>query len=166
MKAPATRPNGHAGASFTALEQALAPTKTAQQRGRMARTKGQSGELELTKILRELTGHDVRRRVRQHRGDGDLEGLPFWSVEVKRHATVSPGKLRAWWGQAVDQSRSSQTLPVLFFRGDRAEWLCCWNADLHRKPMPKPLCSDFESTLTGTPETWWALCRGMTNRRP
>ena len=140
--------------------------KSPQARGRMARSKGQSGELEVVKILRDLTGHDVRRKVRQHAGDGDLEGLPFWSVEIKRHATVTPFKLWEWWGQAVDQARASKSLPVLIYRGDRAEWRCVWNADLHASPMPQPLCSDYEATLTAAPETWWALCRDMTNRRP
>lgn len=151
---------------MAALAQSLAPSKTAQQRGRGSRTKGQSGEREVAAIIRELTGHDVRRRVRQHQGDSDLEGLPFWCVEVKRHAAVTPFKLWQWWSQAVDQARASQSLPVLFYRGDRAEWRCVWNADLHRRPIPQPLNSAYEATVTGTPETWWALCKGMTNRRP
>lgn len=134
--------------------------------GAMSRTKGQTGEREVAAIIRDLTGHDVRRRVRQHQGDSDLEGLPFWCVEVKRHATVTPFKLWEWWSQTVEQARAAQCLPVLFYRGDRAEWRCVWNADLHRRPMPQPLCSDYEATVTGTPETWWALCKDMTNRRP
>ena len=52
----------------------------------MSRTKGAAGERELAAALRELTGWDIRRRVRQHDGDSDLEGVPGWSIEVKRLA--------------------------------------------------------------------------------
>ncbi len=40
----------------------------------MSRTKGQSGEREVSAIVRALTGWDVGCRVRQHGGDSDLEG--------------------------------------------------------------------------------------------
>jgi hypothetical protein len=42
----------------------------------MQRNKGKTGEREVAAIVRELTGWDVRRRVRQHDGDSDLEGVP------------------------------------------------------------------------------------------
>ncbi|NZA00578.1 hypothetical protein H0I39_00080 [Ottowia beijingensis] len=58
--------------------------------GAMSRTKGKVGEREIAALLAELTGCDVRRRVRQHDGDSDLEGLPGWCVEVKRHARAAP----------------------------------------------------------------------------
>ena len=60
----------------------------------MSRTKGQAGEREVAAIIRELTGHDVRRHVRQHAGDADLAGLPGWSVECKRYRAVTPGLMR------------------------------------------------------------------------
>ena len=46
----------------------------------MSRNKGLSGEREVAGLLRDLLGYDVRRRVRQHGGDADLEGVPLWSL--------------------------------------------------------------------------------------
>lgn len=45
----------------------------------MQRNKGKAGERELTGLLRDLTGWDVQRRVRQHDGDSDLVGVPGWA---------------------------------------------------------------------------------------
>ena len=94
----------------------------------MQRNKGKAGEREIAAIVRDLTGWDVRRRVRQHDGDSDLEGVPGWSVEVKRHATAARGDIRAWWEQARRQANAGQ-VPVLFFRRDRDEWRAVWPID-------------------------------------
>ena len=158
MSAPASRPNGHARSASAALAQALTPTKTAQQRGRGSRTKGQTGEREVAAILKELTGRDVRRRVRQHDGDSDLEGVPGWSVEVKRHAAAPPGKLAEWWGQTLSQARDAQALPVLFYRADRAGWRCVWPAALHLPDRPAVTASILD-TLDADPLTWWRMTK-------
>lgn len=89
-------------------------------------TKGAVGEREIATIVRELTGWDVRRRVRQHDGDSDLEGVPGWSVEVKRHRSASRGDIAAWWHQTVNQAERAAALPVLFFRVDRDAWRAVW----------------------------------------
>ena len=62
--------------------------------GGLSRSKGQRGEREVAALLSELTGHDVRRRVRNHAGDSDLQGLPGWEIEVKFYAAVTPGLVR------------------------------------------------------------------------
>jgi len=158
MKAAPSRPNGHTSRPLAALVQALAPDPTAQQRGRGSRTKGQTGEREVAAIIRELTGHDVRRRVRQHQGDSDLEGLPGWSVEVKRHANTPPGKLAEWWAQTITQARDAQALPVLFYRADRAGWRCVWPAALHLPKRPA-ISAIFNDCLVSDPLTWWLMVR-------
>ena len=43
-----------------------------------SRNKGKVGERELANLLSELTGWPVTRRVRQHAGDHDLEGIVGW----------------------------------------------------------------------------------------
>lgn len=123
----------------------------------MQRTKGQSGERELAALLSKLTGHDVRRRVRQHDGDSDLDGIPRWSIECKRHATATPGKVFDWWCQACDQARAAYLLPVLFYRADRGQWRAVWQADLHTGVSP--LRPDYFYTLEADPETWWQMVR-------
>jgi hypothetical protein len=72
--------------------------------GAMSRTKGKAGEREIAALIRDLTGWDVRRRVRQHDGDSDLMGVPGWSIEVKRHARATRADLASWWQQTVDQA--------------------------------------------------------------
>lgn len=127
----------------------------------MSRTKGQAGEREVAAIIRALTGHDVRRRVRQHLADADLAGLPGWSVECKRYRTVTPGLIAGWWAQTVSQAHHAHALPVLFYRADRAGWRCVWPADLHASPKTKAIRPGFEHTLNAEPSTWWALVRRL-----
>ena len=127
----------------------------------LSRNKGKTGERELAHLLADLTGHDVRRRVRQHDGDDDLVGVPGWSIEVKRYKAAPPAQVATWWAQAVAQSRSTNTLPVLFYRADRCGWRAVWPAGLHLNPRPQPLPPRFEDTLTSDPLTWWRLVRGL-----
>ena len=128
--------------------------------GTMSRTKGQTGEREVAAILKELTGKNVKRRVRQHDGDSDLEGLPGWSVEVKRHASTPPGKLAEWWAQTLSQARDAQALPVLFYRADRAGWRCVWPAALHIRER-LPVSGSLDDTLDADPLTWWRMVRHL-----
>jgi len=123
-----------------------------------SRTKGQAGERELAALLSELTGFDVRRRVRQHDGDSDLEGIPGWSIECKRHATAKPGHIYGmWWPQALEQASATKTLPVLFYRLDRGFWTAVWCADLHTGT--RPLRVDYQHTVHAEPATWWAMVK-------
>lgn len=54
----------------------------------MSNRKGKVGERELAGIIRDITGWPAQRRVRQNEGDSDIEGIPGWSVESKRHKTA------------------------------------------------------------------------------
>lgn len=127
----------------------------------LSRNKGKAGERELARLLADLTGHDVRRRVRQHDGDDDLVGVPGWSIEAKRYKNAPPALVAQWWAQAVEQSRSTNTLPVLFYRADRAGWRVVWPAGLHMTPRPSPLRPGIADTLTSAPLTWWRMVRGL-----
>lgn len=119
----------------------------------MQRTKGKAGEREVAALIREHTGFDVRRRVRQHEGDSDLEGIPGWSCEVKR---AKEARLSAWWLQACEQARKSRAKPVLFYRIDRRQWRAVW-----------PLClvvggeqwGGLEWTAETSVEGWAAVMR-------
>lgn len=119
----------------------------------MQRRKGQAGENEAAALIREHTGLDVRRRVRQHEGDSDLEGIPGWSVEIKR---AKRAELSAWWLQAVEQARRARAKPALFYRLDRGQWRVRW-----------PLCiliggegwGGLDWTCETTVEAWAAVMR-------
>jgi hypothetical protein len=90
----------------------------------------------------------VRRRVRQHDGDSDLEGIPGWCVEVKRHAQATRAHLRGWWQQATEQAGAHGLKPALFYRRDRDEWRAVWAAGG---------LLDYAATVESSPATWAAL---------
>ena len=122
-----------------------------------SRTKGKTGERELAALLSELTGFDVRRRVRQHDGDSDLEGIPGWSIECKRYGRATHAQIEGWWYQAVQQARATKTLPLLCYRVDRADWRAVWPAGVHLPHRPVPV--EYGNTLTADPATWWAMAQ-------
>lgn len=125
--------------------------------GNMQRTKGAGGEREIAGIVRDLTGWDVRRRVRQHDGDSDLEGVPGWSVEVKRHRAATRGDIARWWGQAVAQA--GDLLPVLFYRVDRDAWRAVWPVATALASGKAEIWRSYAWTADTTIEAWAAAAR-------
>jgi hypothetical protein len=126
----------------------------------MQRTKGQTGEREITGIVRDLTGWHVRRRVRNHAGDSDLEGVPGWSVEVKRHRAATRGDIGRWWRQAVAQA--GDLLPVLFYRLDRDSWRAVWPLAVTLVQQRSDYWRDYEWTADTAVDTWAAAARSVT----
>lgn len=127
---------------------------------RSQRSKGAGGEREIAAVVRDLTGWDVRRRVRQHDGDTDLVGVPGWACEVKRHATAQRGDIRAWWNQAVDQAgRVSGAVPVLFFRRDRDEWRAVWPIAATLAIQHADMWTQYEYATEGSVQAWAAVAR-------
>ena len=116
-------------------------TASPVQIGRKSRRKGRAGECEIAGILRDLLGVNAKRRVRQHDGDSDLEGLEGWSVEVKRAKTPA---IPAWWRQTVEQASAAQLRPVLFYRVDRREWRAIWPLQAALFPEIADICSLLE----------------------
>jgi Holliday junction resolvase len=115
--------------------------------GLMQRNKGKRGEREAAKILSEVTGHEVTRRVRQHDGDSDLLGLASYSIEVKIAKRVTAAIVDDWWEQTVAQADINH-IPVLMYRQDRQPWRCrWWGAAGH--------------WVEGTPSAWWAIAHGV-----
>lgn len=125
----------------------------------MQRTKGQAGEREIAALIRDLTGWDIRRRVRQFDGDDDLEGIPGWAPEVKRHKTASHGERAAWWRQAVEQARGR--LPVVFYRADRAGWRAVWPVAMQLHVQQAKYWEGYEWTADTTVEAWAAVAREL-----
>lgn len=122
----------------------------------MSRAKGAGGEREIAGIVRDLTGWDVRRRVRQHDGDSDLEGVPGWSVEVKRHRAATRGDIARWWAQTVAQA--GDLLPVLFYRLDRDAWRAVWPVAAAFDPKTE-IWRSYAWTADTTIEAWAAAAR-------
>lgn len=127
---------------------------------RMQRNKGHAGEREIAAIVRDLTGWDVRRRVRQHDGDSDLEGVPGWSVEVKRRAAAARADIAQWWTQAASQARVGE-VPVLFFRRDRDQWRAVWPLAVHLLQQDAEMWRSYAWTVEGSVEAWAAAARDL-----
>lgn len=122
-----------------------------------SRSKGKAGELEIAHLVAEHTGFPAKRRVRQHEGDSDIEGVPGWSIEVKRYATATKADITSWWKQAVAQSNGA--LPVLMYRLDRADWRAVWPASVLLTMQSAPMWEQIEWTCESTVEVWAAVCR-------
>jgi hypothetical protein len=88
--------------------------------GRMSRTKGARGELELCRLLSEELGIEVRRNIGQARSGGaDCLELPGFALEVKRCERLARP---TWWAQAVEQGQKAGAEPIVFFRRSREPW--------------------------------------------
>lgn len=132
----------------------------------MSRTKGQTGEREIAASIRDLTGWDVRRRVRQHDGDSDLEGVPGWSVEVTsathaRRVARSPAG-----GQTVAQAERAGAMPVLFFRLDRNAWRAVWPIPVNLTEQRPPMWTAYAWTAEGSVEAWAAVALELASDQP
>jgi Holliday junction resolvase len=109
--------------------------------GLMQRNKGKRGEREAARILSEITGREVTRRVRQRDGDSDLLGLDGYSIEVKIARRVTAAIVDEWWDQTIAQAGINH-IPVLMYRQDRQPWRCRW-------------LGGKGHWLEGTPQAWW-----------
>ena len=125
----------------------------------MCRIKGQAGEREVAALIRDATGWDVRRRVRQHDSDSDLEGVSGWSSEVKRHRSATRGDIARWWAQAVNQAARGDAVPVLFFRLDRDAWRAVWPLAVALTQQQADEWRICEWTAEATVEAWAAVAR-------
>lgn len=130
----------------------------------LSRNKGKSGEREVAGIISELTGWDVRRKVRQHDGDEDLDGIPGWSAESKRHKTANRGEVKAWWAQAHDQAIKTGRIPVLFYRKDRDEWRAVWPIAVNLGIQSAAMWKGYQWTVEGSLDAWSAQARELVLR--
>lgn len=125
----------------------------------MSRTKGQTGEREIAALVADLTGWTVKRRVRQHQGDTDLEGVPGWAVECKRHARATRSDIAGWWAQTAQQADRAGATPVLFYRLDRDHWRAVWPVALHLVGAGSSAWNTYQLTVDGSVEAWAAVAR-------
>ena len=124
--------------------------KTAQQRGRHARTKGGSGEREACKLFngiiervvtQELHGtiadiEQSKKMVQRNQnqsavGGKDLSNTMGLSVEVKRCETL---QIKKWWKQCVIEAQRNGEHPVLMYRQSRQPWRFMTTVTLETHP--------------------------------
>lgn len=125
--------------------------------GAFSRNKGKAAEREIAALIAELTGWTVRRKVRQLDGESDLEGVPGWCVEVKRHATAARADVREWWKQAAEQAKAENAVPVLFYRKDRDEWRAVFPIAPFIGIQHECMWHDYAWTVEGSAEAWAAI---------
>jgi hypothetical protein len=93
-----------------------------------SRTKGRAGEQDVARRLRDELGIEVTRnwQAQAVQGGSDINGIPGWSIEVKRQKAFS----NEWWPQAVRQAVKEGRRPALVYRLDRKPWRvrCCVSA--------------------------------------
>lgn len=90
------------------------------------RQKGADAERELAKVIMEglKDQHNIEivleRNLEQVRSGGhDLNGLPHFSIEVKRQEALS---INTWWKQTCSQAEDLKRVPVLAYRQNRKQW--------------------------------------------
>ncbi|MEA4022353.1 hypothetical protein VBJ55_22250 [Enterobacter hormaechei] len=77
------------------------------------RVKGQNFERKMAKKFNESFGLSVERNLQQSiNGGDDLLGVPFFSVELKKHNTKAIG---TWWRQCEESAKRHDKTPVLIY---------------------------------------------------
>ena len=87
--------------------------------------KGDNAERELAKLLSDLLGFTVRRKLGAGRADdtGDLHGLPDCTAQAKNYADILRAINQGLKDLEVQQANSGDTHSVLFVRRRGGQWL-------------------------------------------
>lgn len=81
------------------------------------RAKGQNFERKMSKMFNESFGLPTERNLQQSvNGGDDLMGVPFFSIELKKHNTKAIG---TWWKQCAESARRQSKMPVLIYEMPR-----------------------------------------------
>ena len=90
-----------------------------------SKNKGDRAELEIARILHDLTGDNVRRKLGAGRSDdeGDLEGLTDTTAEVKAYADVLAAIRDGLADLEREQVNAGTVFGVLFVKRPRSGWI-------------------------------------------
>jgi Holliday junction resolvase len=86
--------------------------------GRMARNKGAAGERELSKILTDELGFEVKRKLGQARDGGDDIQIGKYRIEVKRREALRLDD----WCQQIEKVCDPREVPVVAYRRNGQPW--------------------------------------------
>ena len=89
------------------------------------KAKGDRAELELSRILSDLLGFRVRRKLGAGRADdtGDLDGLPDCTAQAKNYSDVLRAINQGLKDLDQQQRNSGDTHAVLFIRRRGGQWI-------------------------------------------
>ena len=114
--------------------------------GASQRRKGQQGEREFARSLREQGGPFIARNLNQSAvGGADFVTLEPWCIECKRQERMALG---AWWVQACEQTPAGY-YPALAYRASRQPWRIVVPLDLAVAPL-SPHEGTFHDALWAT----------------
>jgi hypothetical protein len=87
--------------------------------------KGKDAELELSGLLRELSGWPVKRRLQEGRATdcGDLEGLPDCCAQVKWRNDPLRAQREALAALPAQQEAAGSTFAAAFIRHPGRQWV-------------------------------------------
>lgn len=95
--------------------------------GRMSKSKGYRGEIEVKTILEGIV-EEVYGRMKipapelaRSPNGRDILGLNWLAIEVKRHERDNPYVISEWWTQTKEQAGNNR-VPVLFYRMNNRPW--------------------------------------------
>jgi hypothetical protein len=89
-----------------------------------AKRKGDAAELEVARIIADLTGWNVRRKLGAGRADdtGDLHGIPDTTVQVKNYVDVARAIREGLNELEVQCANAGTTFAVLLVRRRGGKW--------------------------------------------
>jgi hypothetical protein len=89
-----------------------------------AKNKGDRGERELSKLLADELGIDVRRKLGAGRQDdvGDLDGVRGWTIEVKNVANLADALREGVADSTREQANARTPFGVAFIRVRGGTW--------------------------------------------
>jgi hypothetical protein len=96
-----------------------------------AKRKGDSGELEAARLLADLTGWPVRRKLGAGRADdtGDLHGVPDTTLQVKNYADVARAIREGLADLRVQQANAGTPFAALLVRRRGGRWAAVMELD-------------------------------------
>lgn len=104
-----------------------------------SKAKGDRGEREVAKLLADLTGYPVRRKLGAGRADdtGDLDGIPNTTAQVKDYKNVTTAIRDAIDDLETQRINGGTDFAVAFIRRPGGRWIAVstveqW-ATLHRE---------------------------------
>lgn len=96
-----------------------------------SKRKGDAAERELAHLLTDRLGINVRRKLGAGRKDdeGDLEGLPDWTIEAKNYADLARGINVGLKDLEREQTNAGTTFGVCFVRRRGGHWIAVMDLD-------------------------------------
>jgi hypothetical protein len=96
-----------------------------------AKAKGDRAELEIARLLHDLTGDPVRRKLGAGRLDdtGDLDGLTDTTAQVKNFADITRALREALHDLPTQQANAGTPYAVAFIRRPGGNWAACMNLE-------------------------------------